>query len=251
MTNIDFLPTRYRDQSINRQTKIWQLSIFVMFGAMIVAIAILQNAFRVSAAGELEEVNLKHQTAMEIKSQHDLLQVQIQQARADADLYAYLHHPWPRTQVLFALRQSLPDVITLTQVSISRQSHRDPNQRSSRDRRRNERANQKQASSSGLPACQDLRQLRQQLDKAPVVVDLSGHTTDALSLHRYLAELNSARLFSKASLVSLESLTGKQQGRSQFVLQLVVQPGYGQPNGPLGIEPAKDAKRIFLGGRAR
>ncbi len=250
MTNIDFLPTRYRDQSINRRTKIWQLSIFVLFGALISVIAILQNAFRVSAAGELEEVNLKHQTAMEIKSQHDMLQVQIQQARADADLYAYLHHPWPRTQVLFALRQSLPDVITLTQVSISRQPYRDPNQRSSRDRRRNEQANQKQASSS-LPARQDLLQLRQQLDKAPVVVDLSGHTTDALSLHRYLAELNSARMFSKASLVSLESLTGKQQGRSQFALQLVVQPGYGQPNGPLGIEPAKDAKRIILGGRAR
>ncbi|MCH7726825.1 MAG: hypothetical protein IH991_10140 [Planctomycetes bacterium] len=251
MTNIDFLPTRYRDQSINRRAKIWQLSIFVLFGALIAVIAILQNAFRVSAVGELEEVNLKHITAVAIKSQHDMLQVQMQQARADADLYAYLHHPWPRTQVLFALRQSLPEVITLTQVSISRQPYLDPNQRSSRDRRRNEQANQKKQASSNLPARQDLLQLRQQLDKAPVVVDLSGHTTDALSLHRYLAELNSARMFSKASLVSLESLTGKQQGRSQFVLQLVVQPGYGQPNGPLGIEPAKDAKRIILGGGAR
>jgi Tfp pilus assembly protein PilN len=230
MQNIDFLPQEYRQRRARRHGQSGRIVAIAGIGALIVAAAFGQRYQRRQADDEMATVAPVYDTAVAQQQQLDGLQSQLQTARAAAELYAYLRHPWPRTQLLAALLGPLPAEIGLDQVQIVRETAPAVPVANVEGSPAGNRPNAETDLAKLLPAQRDLRQLRDELDKMRTVIHLSGTTSDTGQLHGYLHALGRSDLFAKAELDSLESAEGS--GASRFRATLVVRPGYGQPGGP-------------------
>jgi Tfp pilus assembly protein PilN len=186
---------------------------------------------RIEAA--LQAIEPDYQAALEQMEHISSLQTRLAQISSDAELLAYLRHPWPRTQLLGALVEPLPDEITLSQVQIRRAA---PQARAGgRPTRGEAQAEEKQR--AGLaPAARDLAELRDALDSAPIVVTVSGIARQSGPLHRYLGRLGEHPLIAKADLQGIENLENDGEPTLQFEATLQVRPGCGQPGGPTATE---------------
>lgn len=234
MKDIDFLPAGYRQQHARQNVLVWRVVVVAGFLAMLGAASLAQYYRLCRARGQLADLESQHVVAQNQNAQLNRLQSDLKEAECDAELYTYLRHPWPRTQVLAALLAPLPDSMTLDALEIKVDAR---SRRLSLGRRRETGPRNEQAPPS-LPAERDLAMFRDQLDAAPVIVVLSGRTTDSASVHRYLAELGRASLFDKVELDSLESVAPADkdlhEGAMAFKAVAVLRPGYGQPGGPTG-----------------
>lgn len=239
MQDIDFLPIQYRREHVRRQAQPWRIIVAAGFVLLLAAAAFTQHRREQATAEQLQRIMPQYELAVRQRSQLAELQARLQQVRARAELITYLRHTWPRTQLLAALLQPLPDEVTFRQLQVLR---RDPPQRVADERRSrpgrkaDDRPNEKLP-----PATRDLKRLRQQCDRAQTVVLLSGTTVESAALHDYLGKLHNAKLFSKAELDSIESPEDGQGVAQQFGATLVVRPGYGQPDGPQN--PAEEVAR--------
>jgi hypothetical protein len=158
------------------------------------------------------------------------IQTRLRTARSNAELFVYLRHPWPRTQLLVALLAPRPEEITFEQLRITREK---PAVEATTDRRlRTEKPAEEDDLSKLSPTERDMRHLREECDKMRTVIHIAGSTADSGALHRYLSELGKHSLFAKAELDSLESVEGKGPAAMKFRATVVVRPGYGQPGGP-------------------
>ncbi len=233
MHNVDFLPAEYRQKHAQRQSQPWQA--FVAFAIVaLVAGAMLAQHYRMHRLqNELAAIDPVYETAMKQKTRLAEAQVQLAAARAGAELYTYLRHPWPRTQLLAALVRPLPSAITLQQIQILREA---PTTSTATDIRPNVDKNAEEEKLKSLtPAERDLARLRGQLDCLRTVVVLTGTTTEIDALHRYIGELDATDIFNKADLDCFNTIdNSKSDGMLQFRAVLAVEPGYGQPNGPRG-----------------
>jgi hypothetical protein len=242
MIDIDFLPNRYREQRAGRQVKIWQLGVLVIFGGAIAATAIGQFALRCAVARQVADVEPPYASAKNDEQRFAQLQQQLRDEQTTAELYAYLNHPWPRTQILAAIARPLPDSLTLGDLLVTKET----DQTVSAGFQRNEpsrgaSSEPGQSDTQTTPAERDLNRLRDEHDRSLTVVYTSGVTTDSAALHRYVAQLGADVLFTKVDLRSFESSSsGLPAGLSKFSLRLVIRPGYGQPNGPTGTTPSRD-----------
>ena len=140
------------------------------------------------------------------------------------ELYTYLRHPWPRTQLLAAMLGPLPDEITLQQVQILGEPAGVSSPAEARPAV--EAKTQEASPASLLPAQRDLAKLRDRMDSARTMMILTGTAAGSSALHRYLGELDAVEIFDKAELDWFESVNGGKSLRFQIVLG--VQPGYGQ-----------------------
>ncbi len=248
MKTIDFLPTRYHEQKAKRKTKVWRLLLLVVFGGICAATAFGQYRLRQSVVQQLNDVESTHKVAVAANNRFDNLQTELQKIRADAELYTFLRHPWPRTQILRAVTKPLPESIALTELQV--QSQRERVRRSESQPRNRRRDESTEEQPKMLPARQDLQQMREEFAAARTFVHLTGLTTDTVALHKYVADLSSAKLFSKAELLSLESIDQEHQDRvSEFDVRLIVLPGYGLPNGPAKTAKAKAEKNRAKSGK--
>ncbi len=234
MQQIDFLPAQYRQRYARRQAQPWQILVVVTVVAVMAAAAVSQSSRRSRVRRELDAVAPKYDLAVSRNAQLAKIQAELETARTRAELFTYLRHPWPRTQLLAAMLAPLPDEITLGHLQITRELPRDqsPNRRRSRAQRKEE----EDQLANLPPAARDLKRLRDECDKMETVVLISGVTTDGAAVHRYLGELAKTSLFCKAELDSSESVQGDRPGTEQFHARLVVRWGYGQPGGPTGPE---------------
>jgi len=236
MINIDFLPTEYRQQHAKRSVQLWRVLVVVGFVAMLSVASLVQYYRLCYATSQLDQLAIQHLSAKAQDEQLTQLQSEVKEATGNADLFAYLRHPWPRTQVLAALLAPLPDSVTLNQLEIKVDAPLRP--RSKKARLRSEGKETDEQAEPELPAELDLTMLREQLDTTRVSAVISGRTTDPAALHRYLGKLDRCSLFVKAELDSLESMSGKNEDRPEgsmsFTAVVVLRPGYGQPRGPTG-----------------
>lgn len=241
MQDIDFLPSRYRELSSERQVRLWRLAVFALFGAGIGVTALGQYSFRRAARQQLAAIDEQHSLARAKTEQFTALHQQLKEAQATTQLYAWLQHPWPRTQILAGVSAKLPETVTLSELRLTRETP--PAERSdSRRSRRGNGASDEEAQANLAPAVRDLQKLREEYDSAKVVVEVSGLTSDIAALHLYVAQLCEAPLFMKCELASLEAVGDANYQsptafQSKFKLRLVVRPGYGQPGSPT---PDKD-----------
>lgn len=231
MPDIDFLPAEYRQKHLQRQSRPWQVVASVLIIGLVAVAAVTQNRRRRSVQDELAIIAPAYEAAVQQQKQLAELETRLKAANATAELYTYLRHPWPRTQLLRALVVPMPGGITLQQVQILREAHaaaapadiRPPVDQKSED----------EARKSLTPAQRDLAKLRGRLDPLDTVVVLAGTATDSAMLHRYLADLDATDIFDKAELDCFNSVDGGKGGAVvQFRAVLLVQPGYGQPGGP-------------------
>jgi hypothetical protein len=227
---VDFLPIEYhRRHELRRQTS-HRILVGVVAVALVAALASWQlHAGRV-ARRELARLVPQYDQILRQNDEISKLQGELQVAQAEAELITYLLHPWPRTQLLRAVVDPLPDASMLREITIARDSNR---RAETMDRvPQLDRQAQEQALAKLPRAARDLKTLREQFDRMPVVIRLAGLTSDDGAPHRYVAELGKNPLFAKADLVSLDSAGGDREGKLEFKAVVMVRPGYGLPDGP-------------------
>lgn len=232
MTAIDFLPPDYHQRRLRRRAKPWQVIISSALILLVVATAAAERAERQRLRRALEEIEPAYQTAVEQQQRLAELKKRLEQAKSAAELFTYLRHPWPRTQLLAALVEPLPPEISLETLQISGQAAPNrapigPATSVGPDRR-----NAEQELAKLPPPERDLRLLREQCDPRQTVVRLAGRSTDGAALNRYLGQLAQHPLFLRAELGTIESRPLAGQPGLRFEVTLVVRPGYGQPGGP-------------------
>ena len=232
MQDIDFLPVQYRQKRVQRQSQPWRIVVAVAFAVLLGAAAFTQQGRKRQAEKRLEAILPQYELAVSQNRKLAELHARLNTARNAAELFTYLRHPWPRTQLLAALLAPLPEGITLEQLQITRQL---PQDRAPPERYfRTENKAKDDELDKLPPATRDLIRLRDEFDKNPTLVLISGTTRESAAFHRYLGELGGASLFTKANLDSLESPENDPAGPLEFRATLVVRPGYGQPGGPTG-----------------
>jgi len=238
MQEIDFLPVQYRQKYARRQWQPWRVAVVAAFAVLLVAAVFSQRDRKRQAEKELAAIVPQYDLAVRQNRRLAEIWTQLDTARNTAELFTYLRHPWPRTQLLAALLAPLPEGISIEELRITRET---PQGRAVPERRpRAENALEGEQLNALPPAVRDLTRLREEFDKTKTVVLISGTTRDTAALHRYLGELGGATLFSRAELDSLASAENQPAGTLQYRATLLVRPGYGQPGGPTGPE-----KRAF------
>ena len=233
--DIDFLPVHYREKKVQRQTNAWRVGVTVlMVGAIATALA-CQIGLRYQAECELAELNTRH-AAAQGQTQHLAdLQLQLKAVNERAGLYAYLQHPWPRTQICAAVIDGLPAQVTLQELRIWRETPAASNNANSPDRNRaKSRADEVAELAKLSAAARDLRKLRDELDKQQTVVSLSGVASDEVLMRSYLKHIAQNEWFSKVEWGPVEKSEGDPAHVAKFSVRLIVRPGYGQPGGPQG-----------------
>jgi len=229
MHDVDFLPTQYKQQHLRRQSQPWQAAVVLAFLALLAGAGFAQHRHRRHVEAGLEAIEPQYQTAIEQQQRFAEVQKRLAEARSEAELLAYLQHPWPRTQLLAAVVAPLPDEITLEQIQVRRTATRRP----PGERRSRGEAQEEEKRRAGLaPAARDLAELRDALKGVQTVVTLSGITRQSAPLHRYLGQLAEHPLIAKTELETIQNVMGAEEPTLQFEATLLIRPGYGRPGGP-------------------
>jgi hypothetical protein len=226
MNDIDFLPMPYRRKNAYLQAKPWQIIVVSAFLALLAIVTISQHIHRRLVENELEGLTPAYDMAVSQKQRLADVRSQINSLEAEADLVVYLHNPWPRSQLLSALMSRLPEEIMLQQLHISRDAENAPSPASRVTPPVSEASADKQK--KVRPAKSDLQSLQNQFAGRQTLVLLTGTTTDSAALHRFLDDIQSGSLFSKAELVSANSQSENDGNTIHFNAKIFVKTGYGQ-----------------------
>lgn len=230
MKNIDFLPDIYRQKRHQRRAMRWWCVVGVVFAAAVLAAATSQWMIRRGIQHELAQVEPKYAEALQREAELAAVRQEIVQLEEVASLYAYLSHPWPRTQLLAGIIKPLPNSIRLTEVTMAFESL--PQGPAVSPAAASARLSAG-AKASPSPAKQDLTQLRNECDGRQVVLTVTGTATVQTELHAYVDQLGKSPLIAAAHLKSVESSgAGKTTGEARFHIHVVVRGGYGQRSGP-------------------
>lgn len=236
MQSIDFLPARYREQETRRHAKLWQLVLTLLFGSVVGLAVVMQFAMRLSVWRQLADLDAPFQQSQEVKQRFEKAQTEHQKLQHSTALYAYLNHPWPRTQILSQVISPLPKSIALREMKFSLEAERPTGPPSTT-------APDPATAQQGEPAELDLKALRQQRDQSAECLAITGVAKDIAALHEYVATLATSSLVAKAELRSLETNdeadeagpVGKKAVRAdaaRFVVVIQLKAGYGQLGGP-------------------
>jgi hypothetical protein len=233
MQEIDFLPIEYRQKHARRQSQPWQLFVITAMVGLVATAALVQRFHRARVENDLATLVPVYDAAVNQQKRLAETQQQYAAATARANLYTYLRHPWPRSQLLSALVAPLPKMITLQQVQIIREMPAGGSAMPSQP------PLDKKAEEEKLklltPADRDLSKLAGRLDPLHTVVILTGTATEIPALHTYIGKLDAMEIFNKAELDCFNAVDNSQSGAVlQFRAVLAVQPGYGQSGGPTG-----------------
>lgn len=232
MKDIDFLPAQYRQKYVRRQWQPWRVVVAAAVAVLLVAGVFSQRDRKKQAEEELAAILRQYDLAVRQNRRLAETWTELGSVRNTAELFTYLRHPWPRTQLLAAVLAPLPEGISIEELQITHETRQD---RTLPERRpRAENVIEGEQLKALPPAVRDLTRLREEFDKVRTVVLISGTTADTAALHRYLGELGGASLFSRAELDSLTAAENQPAGTLQYRATLVVRPGYGQPGGPTG-----------------
>jgi hypothetical protein len=238
LCNIDFLPQRYREAKINRSASAWRVVCVFLLAGLLLTASYYQSQHLRQAREDLVRVDLLYAKA---QAQAKLIaESQVKNAPAihKAELLTYLRHPWPRTQILYAVISTAPESVTLSSLELRFESP---------ERTIAERGLAVSAENAvqtlNRPQ-RDLKELRDRLDGGRWLVSLRGTAEDAADLHSYIAGLEQQPLFSKVQLLSIETHESTSSTESEFSAQITIRPGYGQPDGP---EPNKVVESTVAG----
>jgi len=226
MQDIDFLPAQYRQQRAQRRMKPWRVIVVALFLMLGGAAAWGQHRAKQAAEAELDAVMTQYDQVVLENNQLASLQTTLKTVGARAELYTYLRHPWPRTQLLAALLAPMPEDITLKQIQITLQRSTAP-RHVARETTAEKKQREEQAEKLP-PAARDLQRLREQFAETTTQISISGTTGGGVALHRYLGELAESPLFRKVELQSSEILETRQGGEMQFEALVEVEPGHGE-----------------------
>ena len=227
--DVDFLPARFREEYARRKTRAWRIIVIAAFAAALPVASLYQYRMQLAHRRVLGAITQQFEQAQADSQRLAALQESLAEMTATAELYTWLNHSWPRTQLLAAVASSLPESITLEELEI----FVEPFQTDRRPDKRSEQTSGDQQDEPRFRSARDRRALSEQFD-GTTIVRIHGRTTNSHDLHAYLAELADSRFFIQADLDAIENRSTENSGRrsSQFEALLVVRPSYCEPNGP-------------------
>ncbi len=245
MHDLDFLPVEFRQTHAQKRWQPWRAIIMTAVAVLIIGGVASQHLRRRHLESELEGIRPAHQTALRQQSRLSGLQAGLQRVKAQAELVAYLHHPWPCTRIIEALLDPLPPQVTFDHLEIHKEAaaSKTPGRFPQPPAAPQNKEAEAKTQEALPPAARDLKQLRDSCDRQQTTIAISGVATDGDALHEYLGRLAHAPLLAKAELVSIErepESEGAPRAAGQavpvetvrFRATLTVKPGYGQPGGP-------------------
>lgn len=228
MQTIDFLPEHYRERRKQRRVRYWWALVVCLFGGVVVATGSLQWLSVLKIKHELARLETQVATFRQLDQQ--LLDIETRAASIShsANLYTFLKHPWPRTQILAAVVQPLPKEIELTSIRISesliaKAQKPVPTPEAGAE-----------APPPVHPAVADLQQLHNAQEAQRVVVMIEGTAQEVEHLHNYLDALGRHALVAEARLNSMETRKFDSYSLVVFQVQLTIKSGHGLSDGPTG-----------------
>jgi phage tail sheath protein FI len=234
--SIDFLPAAYRQKSLQRRDRLWQIAI-VACGLLLIGGAwIYRFTEKRGVKNDLDLLAQRYDKAVATNARWSKVLKTQSEADVQARLVVYLRRPWPTTRILSAVMPSLPETIQLTELKIVQEANGTPQPATAAPRRPNggkpDLAEQQQP-----PAQRDLEKLQTEADAQRTVILLSGETTDPDALNRYIGQLHASDVVQRAELVSLASVssakaTAETQRISQFQAKVLIRPSYCEVGGP-------------------
>jgi hypothetical protein len=235
MQDIDFLPAHYRQRREKRQRKPWQIGVVVLFVLLLAAAAYGQHRSRRRIEQDLADVLPYYETAVRQTQRLNQLHEQLQREQSRAELLTYLRHPWPRTQIVAAILDRLPDEIMLESLQISR---RLPPGQAAPPRLASERRKPKGEEEADLaPAARDLKKLREEDDRMETIVAVTGVSSSSEAPYTYFEHLDNDDLFVQVDPGKVEPQPGDGSLVHRFDVTVTVRPGHGARNGPRGRNP--------------
>lgn len=232
MQAIDFLPEHYRERRKQRRVRWWWALIVCMFGGIVLATASLQwlNVQRVKR--ELANLDLQCNTFRQLDLQLLELETKVTSLSHSADLYTFLKHPWPRTQILTAVVAPLPKDVQLSNIRIAETLVAKKTVAAAAP----EAAADAVKAAPLAPASADLQQLHDAHEAQRIVVHVEGSVKEAETLHSYLEALGNQPLIAEARLSSMETRKLETHSLVVFEIQISIKGAHGLsegPNGPL------------------
>lgn len=226
MQTIDFLPNRYRERTALRRVKAWQAAVVCLYGFAIIAAIIGQRWVASNLQQRVDAIEFEYAAATANEQMLRDLQLQLNKMRASANLFAYLQHRWPRTQILQAVTSVQPDSVSLRELTISTGGEDGIGGRRLRTVMRTEDTEEK----TTLPPLDDLKALRTADQASPLHVHLTGETSNTAELHQFVADLTRPDILAKAELVSLDSVADpRRNDLFEFTIRVQVRSSYDSP----------------------
>ena len=243
MQTIDFLPEHYRERRKQRRVRWWWALIVCLFGGIVLASGSLQwiNVQRVKR--ELHLLEGQCQSFRQLDQQLLELEAKVATLSHSANLYTFLKHPWPKTQILAAVVHPAPKELQLTSIRISEALvAKKPAANVSPE------AGPAEAVKPAHPAVADLQQLHDAHETQRIVVAIDGTVHETETLHTYLEALGSQPLVAEARLNSLETRKLETHSCVVFQLQITIKSSYGATDGPTEpLSPSPAAARETAG----
>jgi len=242
MQVIDFLPEHYRERRKQRRVRWWWALVVSLFGGLVATTFSLQwlNVQRIKS--EVAKLETQVATARQLDLRLLEIETKVSALSHSANLYTFLRHPWPRTQILHAVVHPLPADIELSSVRIAESLVAKPTMAAPE-------ASDDAKAPAPHPAVADLLQLHDAHESLRVIVIVEGTAKEVETLHAYLEALGRHPLIVEARLNSLETRKLETSTQIVFQLQLNTKPGHGLSDGPIAPllpnEPAATAT-IFL-----
>jgi len=241
LRDLDFLPAKERAERARRRETPWRFAVVVVFAIAASITAVRQTGIRKQLLVDLEAARQRFQEVQERVVGLEQLEAELKLARQRAELFTFLRHPWPRSQLLGTVIAPLPPSIALTKLKFTYEPIPRP-----------VGAPAPAAAQAAPPDAQtlaaqlessdplvvievlndDLNRLREEYHSQRGVVTLSGSTTNVPHLHAYIAELASSRLLATPQLESVLANESEETPLKQFGARLQVIAGLGQPGGP-------------------
>ena len=226
MQTIDFLPEQYRERRKQRRVRYWWALVVCLFGGIVIATGSLQWLSVLRIKHELARLELQVVTFRQLDQQLLEIESQVAAVSHSANLYTFLKHPWPRTQILAAVVQPLPAEMELTSIRIAESLiAKGP---------KSAAADGTEPPPPAHPAVADLQQLHDAHEAQRVVVLIEGTAREVEHLHNYLDALGRHALVAEARLNSMETRKYETHSLVVFQLQLTIKSGHGLSDGPAG-----------------
>jgi hypothetical protein len=238
LVDIDFLPAAYRQRSMQRRAYAWRVAAAVVIACFFAATSLWQRNHHESVRARLDAVEDQYTGAAAKNALLAEVTARFHAQRATAELVTFLRHPWPRTQILAAVLEPLPESIVLSDWHVG---HETVQRTDSPSIALPEAKNVPPDKPSRQAA--DLKRLLFESGGQEHFVFLSGRAGDAATLHEYLARLDTNPLFARIDLRSLEHLKPDGSdvvapGQVQFSVRAILAPGHGQILPPRPPTPA-------------
>jgi len=181
-----FSPVSITKPSSSAARAYWRAVVLLAFAGLLAMAWAGEYGIQLNYEHHLAEVRDQYGVALAQSQQLTKLEQDLKPWQAQAELWTYLRHPWPRSQILRQVLQTLPPQITLCRIGTEREAIATDSGQPTAPPRTLEETRADDA--RRLPAERDLRRLRAEIDSTQVVVTLEGLTRTMSSCRPILAD---------------------------------------------------------------